>query len=142
MAAIPLQVPLRRRHSRYELTSPVEVTVLRSGIPQNLPGRLVDAGLGGVSVVLPGELYAGETVGVEFRLADAPAMVQARARVRYQDRLRCGLEFSTVGPDKMEWVRIWTDQRYRGMVSAADTIKLVDPPPPPLPPGALPGTAP
>jgi len=137
MAAVSLQVPLRRRHSRYELTAPVEVTVLRSGIPRNLPGRLVDAGVGGVSVVLPGELFPGESVGVEFRLADAPAMVQARARVRYQDRIRCGLEFSTIGADKMELVRIWTDQRYRVMVSAADTIKLMDPPEPQLPQGAL-----
>jgi TonB family protein len=130
MAATSLQVPLRRRHSRYELTAPVEVTVLRSGIPQNLPGRLVDAGLGGVSVVLPGDLFPGESVGVEFRLADAPAMVQARARVRYQDRIRCGLEFSTVSADKLELVRIWTDQRYRVMVSAADTVRLVEPPEP------------
>lgn len=130
MAATSRQVPLRRKHSRYELTAPVEVTVLRSGIPQCLPGRLVDAGLGGVSVVLPGELFPGESVGVEFRLADAPAMVQARARVRYQDRIRCGLEFSTVSTDKLELVRMWTDQRYRVMVSAADTVKIVEPPEP------------
>jgi TonB family protein len=127
MAATSRQLPLRRKHSRYELTAPVEVTVLRSGIPQSLPGRLVDASLGGVSVVLPGELFPGESVGVEFRLADAPAMVQARARVRYQDRIRCGLEFSTVSPDKLELVRVWTDQRYRVMVSAADTVKMVQP---------------
>jgi len=130
MAATSRQVPLRRKHSRYELTAPVEVTVLRSGIPQSLPGRLVDASLGGVSVVLPGELFPGESVGVEFRLADAPAMVQARARVRYQDRIRCGLEFSTVSADKLELVRMWTDQRYRVMVSAADTVKMAEPPEP------------
>ncbi len=130
MAATSRQVPLRRKHSRYELTAPVEVTVLRSGIPQSLPGRLVDASLGGVSVVLPGELFPGESVGVEFRLADAPAMVQARARVRYQDRIRCGLEFSTVSAENLELVRMWTDQRYRVMVSAADTAKTVEPPQP------------
>ena len=82
MAAIPLQVPLRRKHPRYELTSPVEVTVLRSGIPQNLPGRLVDAGLGGLSVVLAGDLYIGESVGIEFPLPNSSELVQARARVR------------------------------------------------------------
>jgi len=128
MAATSRPAPLRRKHSRYELTAPVEVTVLRSGIPQSLPGRLVDASLGGVSVVLPGELFPGESVGVEFRLADAPAMVQARARVRYQDRIRCGLEFSTVSADKLELVRMWSDQRYRVMVSAADTVKMVEAP--------------
>jgi len=130
MAATPLQIPLRRRHTRYELTCPVEVTVLRSGIPKNLPGRVVDAGLGGMSIVVSGDLYPGETVGVEFQLADAPAAVQARARVRYQDRIRCGLEFSTVSPDKLELVRLWTDQRYRVVVSAADTIKFAPVPEP------------
>jgi TonB family protein len=124
MAATSLPIPVRRRHSRYELTCPVEVTVLRSGIPQNLPGRVVDAGLGGMSIVVSSDLYPGETVGVEFRFVDAPAAVQARARVRYQDRLRCGLEFTTVGPDKLELVRLWTDQRYRVVVSEADTIKF------------------
>lgn len=123
MAAIPLQTPLRRRHSRYELTCPVEVTVLRSGIPQNLPGRLVDAGVGGISVVLSGDLYIGESVGVEFQLPEARETVQARARVRYQDRIRCGLEFSTLHARKLELVRLWTEESYRVMVSAADAGK-------------------
>ena len=130
MAAASVQVPLRRRHARYELTAPVEVTVLRSGIPQSLPGRIVDAGMGGLSVVLSADLYPNETIGVEFQLADAPATVQARARVRYQDRLRSGLEFSTVSADKLELVRLWTDQRYRVMTSAADTVKVINPPAP------------
>ena len=130
MAATSLPIPVRRRHSRYELTCPVEVTVLRSGIPQNLPGRVVDAGLGGMSIVVSSDLYPGETVGVEFRFADAPAAVQARARVRYQDRFRSGLEFSTVSPDKLELVRLWTDQRYRVVVSEADTIKFAPLPEP------------
>lgn len=125
MAAIPSHTPFRRRHARYELTCPLEVTVLRSGIPQNLPGRIVDAGLGGISIVVSADLFPGESIGIEFQLADAPAMIQARARVRYHDRLRCGLEFSTVAPDKLEFVRLWTDQRHRVMRSQADTIKLV-----------------
>lgn len=124
MAAVPLRVPLRRKHSRYELTSPVEVTVLRSGIPQNLPGRVVDAGMGGLSVVLAGDLYIGESVGIEFPLANSGELIQARARVRYQDRIRCGLEFSTVNPGKLELVRQWADAGHPLMVSAADTEKF------------------
>lgn len=123
MAAVPLQVPLRRKHPRYELTSPAEVTVLRSGIPQNLPGRVVDAGLGGLSVVLAGDLYIGESVGIEFGLGNSGELVQARARVRYQDRIRCGLEFSTVNPTKLELVRQWAETGHPLMVSAADTTK-------------------
>jgi TonB family protein len=124
MAAIPLQIPVRRRHPRYELTSPVEVTVLRSGIPQNLPGRLVDAGVGGISAVLSGDLYIGESVGVEFSLFDTRQTVQARARVRYQDRIRCGLEFSTLSAGKLELVRLWTEQGHGVMVSASDIARI------------------
>jgi TonB family protein len=127
MAAIPLQVSLRRRHARYELQSPIEVTVLRSGIPQNLPGRLVDVGLGGIRVVLSGDLYIGESVGVDFPLADTHETVQARARVRYQDRIRCGLEFSTLSPAKLELVRQWTEEGHRVMVSDADRAKPTTP---------------
>jgi len=124
MAAVPLQAPLRRKYSRYELTSPVEVTVLRSGIPQNLPGRLVDAGTGGVSVVLAGDLYIGESVGVEFPLPNSGELLQARARVRYQDRIRCGLEFATLNPAKLEMMRQWAQTGHALMVSAADTAKF------------------
>ncbi len=124
MAAVPLQVPLRRKHPRYELTSPAEVTVLRSGIPQNLPGRVVDAGLGGLSVVLAGDLYIGESVGIEFGLPNSGEFVQARARVRYQDRIRCGLEFSTVNATKLELVRQWAETGHPVIVSAADTAKF------------------
>jgi len=124
MAAVPLQVPLRRKHPRYELTSPVEVTVLRSGIPQNLPGRLVDAGMGGLSAVLAGDLYIGESVGIEFPLPTSGELLQARARVRYQDRIRCGLEFSTLNPAKLEMVRQWAQTGHALMVSAADTAKF------------------
>ena len=128
MAAVPLQVPLRRKHPRYQLTSPVEVTVLRSGIPQSLPGRLVDAGLGGLSLVLAGDLYIGESVGIEFGLADSSELLQARARVRYQDRIRCGLEFSTLNPNKLELVRQWARTGHPVIVSEADTAKFVPAP--------------
>ncbi len=124
MAAVPLQVPLRRKHPRYELTSPVEVTVLRSGIPQNLPGRLVDAGVGGLSVVLAGDVYIGESVGIEFPLPNCSELVQARARVRYQDRVRCGLEFSTLNAAKLQMVRQWAETGHALMISAADTARV------------------
>jgi len=139
MAAVSLQVPLRRRHSRYELTAPVEVTVLRSGIPRNLPGRLVDAGVGGVSVVLPGELFPespwrGVPAGRRPRHGAGACASPLSGPHSLRSRV-----LGRSAPTKMELVRIWTDQRYRVMVSAADTIKLMDPPEPQLPQVALAG---
>jgi TonB family protein len=111
----------------------VEVTVLRSGIPQNLPGRLVDGGMGGLSVVLAGNVHIGESIGIEFSLPNVSELLQARARVRYQDRVRCGLEFSTLNPAKLEMIRQWAETGHALMVSAVDTAKIAPAPGAPAP---------
>ena len=59
--------PSRRRALRYRVQAPLDVSVLRSGIPDTLPGRSVNLGEGGVAAVLAGELLPGEAVGVEIR---------------------------------------------------------------------------
>lgn len=82
----------RRRSSRFRLKAPLEVTVLRSGVPDTVPGRSLDVGAGGVAAVLAGEVSPGENVAVELRLPGASPL-RARARVRHYDKLRAGLEF-------------------------------------------------
>jgi|HubBroStandDraft_1064217.scaffolds.fasta_scaffold06046_3 TonB family protein len=82
----------RRRVPRFEMQAPLDITVLRAGLPDTVPGRSVDVCERGIAAVLAGELVPGETVGVEVRLPEAGAL-RARAMVRYQDQLRCGLEF-------------------------------------------------
>src|ERR1700740_2208657 len=63
--------PLGRRVApRRRVAVPVNVTVLRSGVPDAVPGRSVDVGEGGLGAVLAAELFPGELVGVEFRLPD------------------------------------------------------------------------
>src|ERR1700685_2692476 len=85
--------PGRRRGLRYRVQAPLDVTVLRSGIPDTLPGRSVNLGEGGLAAVLAGELLPGEAVGVEIRLPLAGGRLRARALVRHHDRLRSGMEF-------------------------------------------------
>ena len=85
--------PSRRRGLRYRVQAPLDVTVLRSGIPDTLPGRLVNLGEGGVAAVLAGELLPGEAVGVEIRLPMAADPLRTRALVRHHDKLRAGMEF-------------------------------------------------
>ena len=41
---------------RYSVDAPLDVTVLRSGIPDTMPGRSVNLGTGGMAAVLAGEL--------------------------------------------------------------------------------------
>lgn len=99
----------RRAGTRRRLAVPLSVTVLRSGVPDSVPGRSVDVSDGGIGAVLAGELFPGELVGVEFQLPKT-RQVLAKARVCYQDRLRCGLQFLAIPPEQKEWIASWTHE--------------------------------
>lgn len=104
--------PSRRRAARYRVQAPVDVTVLRSGIPDSVPGRSVNLGPGGVAAVMAAELLPGEVVGVEIRLPQARAedALRARARVRHHDKLRCGMEFVGLSAAQQAAIRKWTEE--------------------------------
>lgn len=102
--------PLGRRVApRRRVAVPLNVTVLRSGVPDAVPGRSVDVGEGGIGAVLAAELFPGELVGVEFQIPDA-GRVLAKARVCYQERLRCGLQFLAIPVEQREMLGAWTLQ--------------------------------
>lgn len=100
----------RRVAPRRRLAVPLNVTVLRSGVPDAVPGRSIDVGEGGVGAVLAAELFPGELVGVEFRLPDS-GFVLAKARVCYQEKLRCGLQFLAIPADQREMLGSWALER-------------------------------
>ena len=102
--------PSRRRVPRFLLRAPLDVTVLRSGIPDTVPGRSVNVCERGISVMLAGELVPGETVGIEVRLSQAMDALRARALVRYQDKLRCGLEFVGLSAEQRTAIREWAKE--------------------------------
>lgn len=102
--------PSRRRGLRYCVRAPLDVTVLRSGIPDTLPGRSVNLGEGGVAAVVAGELLPGEAVGVEVRLALASDPLRTRALVRHHDKLRSGLEFVGLSAEQRTAIRDWAGQ--------------------------------
>jgi TonB family protein len=102
--------PSRRRGLRYRVQAPLAVTVLRSGIPDTLPGRSVNLGEGGVSAVLAGELLPGEAVGVEIRLPPVPDPLRTRAVVRYHDKLRSGMEFVGLSVEQQAAIRDWAGE--------------------------------
>jgi TonB family protein len=99
--------PSRRRAQRFQLKAPLEVTALRSGIPDTMPGRSLNLCEGGVAAMVAGELVPGETVGVELRLSYAMAPLRTRAMVRYHDKLRCGLEFAALPAEQRAAIREW-----------------------------------
>jgi TonB family protein len=102
--------PSRRRVPRFRMGAPLDVTVLRSGIPDTVPGRAMNVCERGIGVVLAGELSAGESVGVEFRLSGESEPLRTKATVRYQEELRYGLEFSTISPEQRSLIRDWAKQ--------------------------------
>ena len=97
----------RRRVPRFHLQAPLDVTVLRSGIPDTVPGRSLNVCERGIGAVLAGELVPGEAVGIEVRLPQAPDTLRTRAMVRYQDSLRCGLEFVGLSVEQRTAIREW-----------------------------------
>jgi outer membrane biosynthesis protein TonB len=96
----------RRIATRRRLAVPLSVTVLRSGVPDAVPGRSIDVCEGGVGAVLAAELFPGELVGVEFELPHT-GPVLAKARVCYQERLRYGLQFLAIPPEQRAMIEFW-----------------------------------
>jgi TonB family protein len=102
--------PSRRRALRYRVQAPLDVTVLRSGIPDTVPGRSVNLGEGGVAAVVAGELLPGEAVGVEIQLPLAADTLRTRALVRHHNRLHSGMEFVGLSAEQREAILDWAGE--------------------------------
>ncbi len=97
-----------RRVPRYKLNVPLDLIVLRSGIPDSIPGRTVEIGEGGVGVVASSRLHVGESVRIEFLVPHMSAPVRATAVVRYQRDLTFGLQFLRLPVEQQSIIRYWT----------------------------------
>ncbi|HZQ93464.1 MAG TPA: TonB family protein [Candidatus Sulfotelmatobacter sp.] len=119
--------PSRRRVPRFRMLAPLDVTVLRSGIPDTVPGRALDVCERGIAAILAGELKPGDSVGLEVRFSDTAEPLRTRATVRYQDKLRYGLEFMAMSAEQRNAIRVWAKgirQELEGKDAEADTLNL------------------
>ena len=97
-----------RRVPRYKLTVPLELTVLRSGVPDRVSGHTVELGEGGLGLRTASQLVVGESVRVEFLVPHTNLPVRATAVVRYQ-RDRCfGLQFLRLPSEQQSIIQYWT----------------------------------
>jgi len=64
----------------------------------------------GIAAMLAGELVPGESVGIEVRLPLLADSLRTRAMVRYQDKLRCGLEFVGLSAEQRAVIRDWAKE--------------------------------
>jgi TonB family protein len=105
--SLALEKVFRRSFPRYPVKVPLDVIALRSGVPQNLPGRCADLSEGGVGAMVAGELSPGQQVAIELRLPNVGLPVRTRAVVRYQGAMRCGFEFVGLSAEQREMIRYW-----------------------------------
>lgn len=126
MSAAPslaLEKTQRRAYPRRPVHVPLDVIALRSGVPENLPGRCTDLSESGVGAVIAGELVPDQQVAVELRLPNVGVPVRARALVRHQSRLRCGLEFTGLSAEQRAMIRYWVDRSASAPVDVRDLKK-------------------
>ncbi len=126
MSAAPslaLEKTQRRAYPRRPVHVPLDVIALRSGVPENLPGRCTDLSESGVGAVIAGELVPDQQVAVELRLPNVGVPVRARALVRHQSRLRCGLEFTGLSAEQRAMLRYWVDRSASAPVHFSDLKK-------------------
>jgi TonB family protein len=102
--------PSRRRVPRFPMQAVLDVTVLRSGIPDTVPGRAVNVCERGISAMLAQELVPGESVAIEVQLSLGTAPLRTRALVRYQENLRSGLEFVALSAEQRDAIRNWAKE--------------------------------
>ena len=102
--------PSRRRLPRFPMQEVLDVTVLRSGIPDTVPGRAVNVCERGIAAMLAQELVPGESVAIEVQLSSGAAPLRTRAVVRYQDKLRSGLEFVALTAEQRDAIRNWAKE--------------------------------
>jgi TonB family protein len=97
-----------RRVPRFKLTVPLHLSVLRSGIPDKIPGRSLEIGEGGMGVMAASRLVPGESVRVEFLLPHTTTAIRATAVVRYQYDQSFGLQFLRLPLEQQSLIRYWT----------------------------------
>lgn len=123
----------RRTPPRYRVAAPMDIVILRSGVPETIPARTIDLGEGGIGAIAAGELQAGQSVGIELFLPEVSRPVRARALVRHQQYLRCGLQFLSLSPQEQEVLRYWINHAGAMPVAATNAAAVVEAPPSPPP---------
>lgn len=112
-----------RRANRYPLSVPVDITVLRSGIPCAIPGRTLNLGEFGLGVDLAGTVQVGDAIGLEFRLSDNGDTLRTKALVRHQALLRCGVEFLSSSPELQMVIRGWMREKSQAVAEPSAESK-------------------
>jgi TonB family protein len=97
----------RRRTLRFQLRAPIDVLVQRAGRFDTLPGRALNLCERGIAAILAGEVSADEPLEIELQLPTLPDPLRTKARLRYQEDLRCGFEFLDMTAEQRSAIQKW-----------------------------------
>ena len=117
----------RRRVPRFHVEAPVDVTVARADSSDRIPGRSLNLCERGLAAVLADDFAPGQLVDIEVRLSPTATPLQAKATVRYQQELRCGLEFVASSAEQRATIRNWARQTQpdiAGSIAASRAAKI------------------
>jgi PilZ domain len=95
-----------RRFPRFRYDARIEAVVFRDGENVGLWGRSSELAIDGVGATLSGEVSVGEVATIQFPIPLPPHVMKLRAIVRYNQGLRCGLEFLVVTREQQETMRL------------------------------------
>src|SRR5579864_679103 len=116
----------RRRVPRFRVQAALDVTVLRSGIPDIVPGRSLNVCERGMGAVLAGEVTPGEAVAIELRLPLHAELLRTRAVVKYQEKLRCGLEFIGLSVEQRAAIRGWAKESQAETEASLRPVGMIE----------------
>lgn len=120
--ALSRQYATARKLPRHTAGVSLDIVVLRSGIPDRIPGRSLDISEGGVGFVSAGELFAGESVGLELFFPGMSLPIRARGEVRHQGKLRSGVELLGLSFQQREMLRSWLQQQHQQSPEPVETV--------------------
>jgi len=118
-AASGPEIGSRRLGLRHNIEVALDVIVLRSGIPDSIPGRCTDISEGGIGAAVAGELALNQPVAIELKLPNVAVPLRVRASVRHHSRLHCGLQFVNLSAEQREMIRYWVHRREAQVEIAA-----------------------
>lgn len=106
-ASAPVTASTPRRNPRFPSSVPIDLTILRCGVPDNVPGRALNLCEGGMAAVVATELRRGDSVWMELQLPGIAVPLRSKAVVRHESRLRYGMEFQGLSAEQRAMIRYW-----------------------------------
>jgi len=103
--AVHVKWPLTRISHRYNVTTPVEVKLVRGGEITRAMGQTIDVSEDGMCLEAEMVMLPGEAITVRFNLPTAKEMLEVRGTVRNRKEHQYGIEFIMITDAQQQAIR-------------------------------------